>query len=179
MRVYNQGVLIRSLTAKTQEGARTMGYVSGIIDTLRYALVHKRVSAMAPADQRKVGFSVYEIIYNDFASKVGDGIATCTVRFACPYAAHVRFHCLDELERRKGDANDVLVDYVAKENGDDWEVSVMVATSEKHPYLVADACAMSAVLRIPTATGEYDRKAVTLAGAVSSDPISELLAIRS
>ena len=155
-----------------------MGYVSGIISTLRYALIHKRVSTMAPTDQRHVGLSIYDIIYKDFANKVGDGIATCTVRFACPYAAHVRFHCISELERRKADENDVLVDYVAKEDGDDWEVSVMVATSEKNPHLVADACAMSAVLRIPTATGEYDRRAVTLAGAVASDPISELLAIR-
>ena len=156
-----------------------MGYVSGIISTLRYALVRKQVSTMERTDQRKVGLSVYDIIYNDFANKVGEGIATCTVHFTCPYATHVRFHCVEELERRKEDASDVLVDYVAKEDGDNWEVSVMVATSEKHPHLVADACAMSAVLRIPTATGEYDRKAMTFAGAVAGDPISQLLAIRN
>lgn len=155
-----------------------MGYVSGIINTLRYALVHKRVLNMAPADQRHVGLSVYEVIYNDFAGKVGDGIGTCTVRFACPYSAHVSFHCLAELDRRKADANDPLADYVASNDGDDWEVSVMVATSAKEPHLVADACAMSAALRIPTATGNYDRKSATFAGATAGDDIAELLAIQ-
>lgn len=136
-----------------------MGRIRDAINTLRYALVRKQVMMMNESEQRKIGLATYEAIYDAGHANTGDATGTCTVKFACPYDTHVRYHCLAELDRRKADKNDVLVDYVTEQDGNEWTLSVMVSAQDSQAMYLADACAMSAVLRIPTVVGDFTRTA--------------------
>lgn len=135
-----------------------MTMLTGLINKAKYSLLRASVKNMSYGDQRKIALATYETIDDAYKAQTGDNVGVCTVNFQCPYDGHVSYHCIQVLSGRKGDPSDILSDYALEKVGEsDWRLTVVVATSDTNPHRAADAAAMSAVLRIPTVVGDFNR----------------------
>lgn len=139
---------------------------------IREAILKCYAQTLPLGEQRKFALDVYDSIYDDEVGEIGESIGACRVHFDCPYSTHVSYHCEGELKRRIANIVDPCACYELHEVAPgSYDLLVVVASASDHPYMVAEACAMSAVLRIPTVVGSYDRRGAEFAGVTIDEAL--------
>lgn len=128
------------------------------ISTLRYRRVYRRLSRLPLSEQMRHGRLAYSIVWSAYHDKVGDRPGSCIVHFTCPSRDLVRSHLEDELKVLVDDDKSPISSFTLVPQEDGYTLLVSVSTSDAYPEVVADAAAMSSVLRVPHVGGDFHRR---------------------
>ena len=152
-----------------------MASIKGIIDRIRYSIYCMYVKSLSHEQQLKVAVEAYGVVNETYKNEVGENTGVCTVSFQCPYDGHVAYHCNRILKARKDDETDILTDYAIEKVGDgDWRLTVVVGTCNEDAHVAADAVAMTAILRIPTVVGDFNRSSKVVEAGHATANLAEI-----
>lgn len=123
----------------------------------RYRRMYRRLSKLPPSEQLCYGRRAYSIAWSAYHDKVGDRHGSCVVRFTCASRDLVKSHLEDELKALVNDDKSPISSFKLTVQENNYTLLVSVSTSDTYPKAVADAAAMSHVLRIPHVGGDFKR----------------------
>lgn len=159
--------------------------ISDILGNFKRELAYRKLrwqfSRLDEKQQRQVSKEVYGEIWKAFKNQpIPEGgfpeLGGASVAFSCPYEGHISFHVKQAMNKEVADPASLIRSYSL--DGDkerDWILTVIAhGQDSRAASLAADACAMATILKVPTASGEYNR--IQFAIAPSGEQSAEEMA---